>query len=159
MNCLTFSYPINIQTFVWRSRLQKLGEPFSWLTHLLWGTVTRCFSVAHHLSGMGNLRVSDFFQFVGCHLHIKLCILRKDLCMSFCFAGVGKNGKENKSMHVRVTLLRRDVRPKFLKHTFMREFCCGSVSLFLWFTGVFWWWVSKQKNGATTFDLGSVCVS
>jgi hypothetical protein len=47
-----------------------------------------------------------------------------------------------------------------ISRTLVREgICRRSESLFLWFMGVFWWWVSNKKNGATTFDLGNGHVS
>jgi len=47
-----------------------------------------------------------------------------------------------------------------ISRTLVREgICRRSESLFLWFMGVFWWWVSNKKNGATTFDLGNGRVS
>ncbi len=71
-----------------------------------WGTVKHCFSVAHHLGGVGNLRVSDFFQFVVSCLHVK-CGILITWCV-FCFAGSKKKkGKEDESVLLRFTFAQR----------------------------------------------------
>ncbi len=127
------------------------------------GTVEHCFSVAHHLGGVGNLRVSDFFQFVGSLPTCKVSYINKLVCVAF--AGSGENWAEKK-MKVRVCVLlllkrgrKKRMRSKFLKHSFVREFAiivCHSFSdLWVCFGGGF----QTKKDGATTFDLGNGHVS
>ncbi len=86
--------------------------------------------------------------------------------MCACFwEGKSLNGKENeKCATASYFLLRggkRNVRPKFLEHSFVREFAfvvCLSLSDFwVCFGGVVVGF--KQQNGATTFDLGNGLVS
>ncbi len=74
-------YPINIRAFCMAVSLSGSWVSLSPGLHtFVWSSGIHCFSVAHHpkKNGVGNLRVSDFFQFVGCHQLIKCRISRKD---------------------------------------------------------------------------------
>jgi hypothetical protein len=96
-------YPINIRAFCMAVSLCG-----SWVSlspgkyTFFWSTGIHCFSVAHHQSGVGNLRVSDFFQFVGCRLHLKRHISRKDWVFLLLLCGCGGKRKEDKSVLVHV---------------------------------------------------------
>ena len=111
----------------------RLGEPFSWLTHLNGGTAERCFSVAHHRGGVGNLRVSDFFPVCGSRQHIKCRILVKTGV--FCFCGeIECVEKKMKVRSLRVTFAQFAGRKGVTKisRTLVREgICRRSESLFL----------------------------
>ena len=98
------------------------------------GTAERCFSVAHHRGGVGNLRVSDFFPVYGSHQHIKCRILVKTGVFCFC----GEKECVEKKMKVRSlrVLLLLNLRGKKsvtkISRTLVREgICRRSESLFL----------------------------
>ena len=109
----------------------------------------------------GELAGKRLFPVCDSHQHIKYRILVKTGV--FCFCGEKECvEKKIKVRSLRVTFAQFAGRKGVTKisRTLVREgICRRSESLFLWFMGVFWWWVSNKKNGATTFDLGNGHVS
>ncbi len=89
------------------------------------------------------MRVSDFFQFVGLSPTYRVSYINKLVC--FAFVGKRKmSGKEDESVRVRVTFARKGkkrMRPKFLEHSFVREFaivvCLSFSDLWVCFGGGF----------------------
>jgi hypothetical protein len=124
--------------------LQKLGEPFSWSTHLLLGY--RQTLLFHRTSPgwcgelAGKRLTSSLWV---CRLHVKCRIL-----ISWCallLRGKRLSGKEDESVRVRITFAQegeeKKMRPKFLEHSFVREFavvvCLSFSDLWVCFGGGF----------------------
>jgi len=138
----------------------RLGEPFSWLTHLNGGHRWTLLFRRTSPGWCGELAGKRLFPVCGSHQHIKCHILVKTGV--FCFCGKENVWKRRRKCAV-CELLLLNFRGKGvtkISRTLVREgICRRSESLFLWFMGVFWWWVSNKKNGATTFHLGNGHVS
>ena len=102
----------------------RLGEPFSWLTHLNGGHRWTLLFRRTSPGWCGELAGKRLFPVCGSHQHIKCHILVKTGVFCFC-------GKENvwkrrrKCAVLRVTFAQfpgKKVWPKFLEHSFVREF-------------------------------------
>ncbi len=152
MSLLTFPTLLIYGLLYGGPALRKLGEPFSWRTHLLRGTVKRCFSVAHHLGGVGNLWVSDFSSLWILSPTCKVSYINKLVCVAFTGKKV-RWKRRCKYAFCELLLLGENERNETkISQTLVREgICRRSVSLFLWFMGVFWWWVSNKKKWCYDF--------
>ena len=132
MSRLTFPTVLIYGLLYGSPALWKLGEPFSWLTHLLLGyrltLLFRCSSPRR----CGELAGKRLFPVCGFLPTCKVSYINKLKC--FCFVGKRKE-KKMKVCLCKVLLLRgglkKRMRPKFLEHSFVREF---AVIVFLSFS-------------------------
>ena len=146
MSLLTFPTLLIYGLFLYGSpALWKLGEPFSWCTHLPF------LGLRHTLlfrrtspRWCGELAGKRLFPVCGFSPTCKVSYISKLLCCFFALWGKKKKGKEDESVHFAKYLLLREgkkMRPKFLEQSLVREFavvvCLSFSDLWVCFGGGF----------------------
>ena len=133
--------------------MRKLGKPFSWLTRLLLEHRYTLLFCRTSPKWCGELAGKRLFPVCGLSPTYKASYIKKRLVF-FAFAlwvwGEKRKGDKSVPVHVHFALKRKMWDQNF-SNTRSWGICCRSMSLFLWFTGVFWRWVSKQKKWCYNF--------
>jgi hypothetical protein len=131
MSLLTFPTLLIYGLLYGGPALWKLGEPFSWCTHLLLGYRQTLLFRRTSPGWCGELVGKRLISSLWVHrLHVKFHIL-----ISWCALLLREkrlSRKENESVHLRVTFCSKEKNETKISRTLVREgICRRSVSLFL----------------------------